>query len=83
MLGLPSCKQVTELSSQLLDERLSVWTRLKLRAHLLMCDGCRRYRQQMQLTSATVGYWMQGKTMPEALKRQILEKLQSNTDGHQ
>jgi hypothetical protein len=81
MLGLPSCKQVTELSSRLLDEPLSVWTRLKLNTHLMLCKGCRRYRQQLRLTSATLGYWMQGKPMPDELKKQILTSIHQGADG--
>ncbi len=82
MLGLPSCKEVTEQSSQLLDEQLSGWPKFKLRLHLMMCDRCRRYQQQMRLTSATIRYWMKGKPMPEKVKQRILERLESEGDCH-
>lgn len=36
-----ACKHATELMSQGLDRKLSLYERLRLRAHLLICSGCR------------------------------------------
>lgn len=41
-----TCKQATALISQGLDRELSAWERLKLRAHLLICDACSRFVKQ-------------------------------------
>jgi hypothetical protein len=43
----PSCKQATRLQSQSMDRNLSLWEKLGLRIHLLLCKWCRRYRQQL------------------------------------
>ncbi|MEE4246347.1 MAG: zf-HC2 domain-containing protein [Kangiellaceae bacterium] len=80
MLGLPSCKEVTELSSKMLDEDVAWWERATLRIHLMMCDQCRRYQQHMKLTSQSVGYWMKGRKMPENLKQQLLEDFKQHSD---
>lgn len=36
-----TCKHATELMSQGLDRKLSLFERLRLRAHLFICSGCR------------------------------------------
>lgn len=38
---MTTCKHATELLSQGLDRKLSLAERLRLRAHLLICSGCR------------------------------------------
>ena len=41
-----TCKEATELVSQRLDRRLSLWERVKLRLHLLICDACTNFVRQ-------------------------------------
>ncbi len=43
-----TCKHATELMSQELDRKLSWRERMALRLHLMMCNGCHRYRKQME-----------------------------------
>ena len=42
-----SCKEASRLASEGLDRKLSLTERLELRAHLLICGACRRYRRQL------------------------------------
>ncbi len=79
MLGLPTCKQVTEQASELLDEDLPILKRLRLKMHLLICASCRRYLLQMKLTSKTVGYWMKGRPMPLKLREELLREFENGT----
>ena len=51
---LPSCKEVAEQVSQNIDEPLTGSKWLKLKFHLLICAYCRRYGDQMALSSKTV-----------------------------
>jgi len=46
---LPSCKEVSLLTSQAMDESLPLRKRLGLRIHLRMCILCRRYAEQLQV----------------------------------
>ena len=46
---LPSCEQVSHLSSKSLDEKLTGWERFGLRLHLSLCELCRRSTEQMKL----------------------------------
>jgi hypothetical protein len=43
----PRCTDVTGLVSESMDRTLPVVTRIKLRLHLMICEGCARYRQQL------------------------------------
>jgi len=48
-----SCKQASQLISQSLDRRISLRERISLRLHLVVCDFCRRFNQQLnQMLSA-------------------------------
>lgn len=46
---IPSCEEVCALSSQAMDEPISLRKRAGIRVHLLMCQWCRLYRQQLHL----------------------------------
>jgi hypothetical protein len=46
---LPSCKDVSSLTSQAMDESLSLSKRLGLLMHLGMCVWCRRNAEQLRL----------------------------------
>lgn len=43
-----SCREVTERASDVVDGALSPVERLKLRLHLMICEGCRAYIDQMR-----------------------------------
>jgi len=51
---LPSCKDVTNQSSDYLDRQLSLWQRLGFWVHIMMCVHCKRYLDQLKLTIATL-----------------------------
>jgi hypothetical protein len=42
-----SCKEASRLLSQAQDRRLGALERLKLRAHLSLCDFCTRFERQL------------------------------------
>jgi hypothetical protein len=48
MLSL-SCEEASRLTSDALDRELSRGERWALRLHLLVCRGCRRLKQQLDL----------------------------------
>ena len=52
MSWLHSCKRVSELLSQSLDEPLGWFDRLRLRAHLTMCSDCSNVEQQLKAVRA-------------------------------
>lgn len=42
-----SCKEATRLMSRSLDLELNLWQKAGLRLHLMACDGCTHFRQQV------------------------------------
>jgi len=46
---LPTCKEVSHLTSQAMDETLPWTKRLGMRLHLMMCVWCRRNSEQLQM----------------------------------
>lgn len=43
----PPCKDITRLLSESMDRTLPLALKIKLHVHLLICEGCRRYREQL------------------------------------
>jgi predicted anti-sigma-YlaC factor YlaD len=50
-----SCQEVVEVVTDYLEGKLSDQEVAVVEAHLELCDGCRRYLDQMRITIATVG----------------------------
>lgn len=44
-----TCKEAHRLISEALDRELSLMERTRLRAHVMLCDGCHHFGGQMQL----------------------------------
>ena len=51
---LPTCRQVSRLQSDVLDQPLSLPKRFGLRLHLLICKWCRRYGKQIRFLHQAV-----------------------------
>ena len=45
----PTCKEVHRLVSEGLDRNLSIYERLRMQMHLLVCAACRNFDGQMLL----------------------------------
>ncbi|AOE48939.1 zf-HC2 domain-containing protein [Kangiella sediminilitoris] len=45
-----SCKHVVEQGSDYIDNELSIWRKLEMRLHLVICVHCRRYIKQLHRT---------------------------------
>ena len=59
MKKMLTCKQSAELMSQALDRDLGVGERLKLRLHLLFCNGCRNVRRHFGFIREACASWME------------------------
>lgn len=46
-----TCKEMSELGSDIIDSHLGLRARMAVFMHLRMCPRCRRYIKQLRLTS--------------------------------
>ncbi|MEW5701833.1 MAG: zf-HC2 domain-containing protein [Candidatus Zixiibacteriota bacterium] len=51
---MPSCEDVTRLVSAGMDQHLSLGDRLKVRTHLLFCQWCSMFEEQLRLLRTLV-----------------------------
>ena len=49
-----SCKDASRLISQLQDGNIPLAERLRIRLHLLLCDACARFEQQVRFLRAAL-----------------------------
>jgi len=63
-----SCKEVSRLVSESLDQRLSLWQRMQVWLHLRMCKLCSRFRQQTLFLGRAARHYLSiaGESAPEA-----------------
>jgi hypothetical protein len=82
----PRCTDVTGLVSESMDRMLPVSTRIKLRLHLMICEGCAQYRRQLlalrQATrrSASEAHAQQDVQLSSAAKARLKEALRARRD---
>lgn len=70
-----TCREMSELGSDIIESRLSFRTRMAVLMHLHMCSRCKLYIKQLELTSQVL---QQLPLEDEAVDSQaILKKLQA------
>lgn len=72
------CREVSELASAIIDQNLSMRTRLAVLAHLTLCPHCRLYLRQLRLTAETL---RRLPAEPEPDARAILEAVRRRERG--
>jgi hypothetical protein len=68
-----SCREMSEMGSDIVDRHLRLRTRLQVMMHLRMCPGCKMYIRQLRLTSEVLQRLPLGDTAVDA--QSILHKL--------
>jgi len=48
--GEPTCRQIVELVTDYLEGRMTIEDRTRFEHHLVFCEGCRVYLEQMRQT---------------------------------
>lgn len=49
-----SCKDITQLASENIDNNMPLFKRLQFNIHLMMCKNCRQFMDQMHTTIETI-----------------------------
>jgi len=82
----PRCTDVTRLVSESMDRMLPVSTRIKLRLHLMICEGCAQYRRQLLALrdatrrSASEAHAQEGAQLSSTAKARLKEALRARRD---
>jgi anti-sigma factor RsiW len=63
--GEPTCREIVELVTDYLEERLPSETRLAFEEHLAVCPGCTNYLAQMRETIRLTGELREESLSPE------------------
>lgn len=58
-----NCKKITELCSREMDDPLRSGELLAMHTHLLVCSGCRHFRQQVQMMRTVAGAYAGGNAL--------------------
>jgi len=45
---LPTCKEVTRIASDAMEQNISLRRRIEFKLHLMICSWCMRYVQQLE-----------------------------------
>jgi anti-sigma factor RsiW len=75
-----SCAQIVELVTAYLEGALEADERERFEEHLVFCDGCDRYLEQMRLTIEVTGRIEPGE-LPPALEERLLEAFRGWRGG--
>ena len=59
MGGLISCKEASRAISQMQDESVSLPLYLRIRLHLIWCEACKRFEQQMRFLHTAMRHYRQ------------------------
>lgn len=81
-----TCKEAAQLLSDSLDRKLPLSQRVALRIHLLMCNLCPRFREQILFLKATLNQFRleaEGERLltSESLSAQARERIQRAIAG--
>ncbi len=83
--GMGCCRDITQKFSSDEFREASLWKRLTVRFHLLMCRNCRRYAAQLRTIGEIARHlWGPHSEDPstlERLEREILETTRGDHEG--
>ncbi|RYC15659.1 zf-HC2 domain-containing protein [Ciceribacter ferrooxidans] len=65
-----NCWTATALASQAMDRELTMMERLKLKAHIAMCSGCRNFTSQVRDLRQMSRFYCSGAGQDERPKKQ-------------
>ena len=67
-----ACREIVELVTAYLDDALAPADRERFEEHLVFCDGCDGYLEQIRLTIQATGH-LRPDSLPAELEERLLE----------
>jgi anti-sigma factor RsiW len=71
-----TCRQITELVTDLAEGNLSLADRIRFQLHIGMCRSCRRYVRQVKATAAALGK-LPPPELPPDLELELLRRFET------
>ena len=71
-----TCRQMVELVTEYLEDRLDIDDRLRFESHIAVCGPCRAYLRQMRETIRLTGMLTE-EQIPQEQKADLLEAFRS------
>lgn len=62
-----TCKQVHELVTEYLEDKMSLWQRMRFGMHIMLCPHCRVHLKNMQKTVDALGRLPPEAEIPEEI----------------
>ena len=78
--GELTCRELVELVTDYLEGRLAAEDRLRFEEHLLICEGCSAYLDQMRKTIEVVGS-LQEDSIPPPMRDDLLAAFRAWKTG--
>ncbi len=75
-----NCQELVDLVTDYLEGALPPADSARFEAHLMECDGCARYLEQMRLTIAAVGH-LSADALEPAARADLLQLFSDWKDG--
>lgn len=63
---MPSCEIVSHKISESMDHKISIADRMRVQMHLMVCDLCARYRDQLLTIQKMIGRLYDEDTTPDS-----------------
>src|SRR5262245_2773030 len=79
----PTCKEATRLQSSAMDRKLSLFEKIGLRLHLLLCAWCRRYGAQLKFLRSAARQCEENSELPQKLSPEARERIRQKLHSSQ
>ena len=63
-MRIPNCRETSALLSQTQDRKLTLFERVGLRLHLVVCNGCRQFERQLAFMRSAVKRYLERDDRP-------------------
>ena len=71
-----TCQGLTELVTDYLEGRLSLWDRMRFRLHIGMCRHCRAFLRDRKMTIRAVGK-LPAEPIPSDVRDELLDRFRN------
>ena len=75
-----SCRELSEQADAFLDKEMPFGKRMQVRLHLMMCNGCNRFVDQMRMTRRLIKTEAKGETAQYSDEKTDIDSILAEFD---